>query len=202
MKTVLTFLISLSLLFVAFTATAGDGSGLKIGDVAPDFSLKNVDGTSVSLSDYEDANGFIVIFSCNHCPFVVAYEDRMNDLHDQYAAKGFPLIAINPNDPEIVPADSFEKMRERAAEKGFQFPYLLDEGQTVYPQYGATRTPHVFLLDSDRVVRYIGAIDDNYQDEEGVTEKFLENAISAVSKGETPDPAVTRAIGCTIKARK
>nr|MBS0036682.1 thioredoxin family protein [Saprospiraceae bacterium] len=202
MKTVLTFLISISLLFAAFTATAGDGGGLKIGDVAPDFSLKNVDGTIVSLSDYEDANGFIVIFSCNHCPFVVAYEDRMNDLHDQYATKGFPLIAINPNDPELVPADSFEKMRERAAEKGFQFPYLLDEGQTVYPQYGATRTPHVFLLDSDKVVRYIGAIDDNYQDEEGVTEKFLENAISAVAKGETPDPAVTRAIGCTIKTRK
>ena len=194
-------LVTLLALLTSTSLSASDGNGLKIGDVAPDFSLINVDGSYVSMSDYEDAKGFIIIFSCNHCPFVVAYEDRYNDLHDKFAAEGFPLIAINPNDPEVVPADSFEKMVERAAEKGFEFPYVKDVGQKVFPQYGATRTPHVFLLDADRVVRYIGAIDDNYQDASAVQEKYLENAIRAVVKGKTPEPEMTRAIGCTIKVQ-
>ena len=187
---------------MSFTAVDNQSEGLSIGDVAPDFSLKNVDGNFVSLSDYEDANGFIIIFSCNHCPFVVAYEDRYNELHDKFAPKGWPLIAINPNDPEVEPEDSFDNMVIRAREKGFQFPYVFDDGQKIFPQYGATRTPHVFLLDKDRVVRYIGAIDDNFRDADQVEEKYLENAIAAIMRGEDPNPAETRAIGCTIKVKE
>ncbi len=175
------------------------------GDEAPDFKLKNIDGNMISLDDFNTEKGIILIFTCNHCPYAVAYEDRIIDLNDKYAPKGYPVVAINPNDPAVVPEDSFEKMQERANEKGFDFPYLFDEGQKVFPQYGATRTPHIFLIQNEgnkSIVRYIGAIDDNYKDASAVEEKFLENAIAAIEKGETPDPASTKAIGCTIKVKK
>jgi peroxiredoxin len=178
--------------------------GYGVGDKATDFRLLNVDGKYVSMADFPDAKGFVVIFSCNHCPYVVAYEDRMIELHNKYAPKGFPVIAINPNDTIAQPADSYTKMIERAQEKNFPFPYLFDDGQKIYPQYGATRTPHVYLLErvgSDLKVAYIGAIDDNYRDADQVTEPFLANAIDALLKGERPHPPFTRAIGCTIKTR-
>lgn len=181
-----------------------DNKGYDIGDVAADFKLKNVDGSMVSLADYKDAKGFIVIFSCNTCPYVVAYEDRMIDLHNAYAPKGFPVIAINPNDPEVSPGDSFEKMQERAKEKNFPFAYVFDEKQEIFPQYGATRTPHVYLLEKTEkgnIVRYIGAIDDNFRDAEAVEEKFLENAIDAIMKNTKVPVKTTRAIGCTIKVK-
>lgn len=178
---------------------------LSPGDEAPGFKLKNIDGKMISLDDFAAEKGVILIFTCNHCPYAVAYEDRIIDLNDKYAPKGYPVVAINPNDPAVVPEDSFEKMQERANEKGFDFPYLFDEGQKVFPQYGATRTPHIFLIQNEgkkSIVRYIGAIDDNYKDASAVEEKFLENAIAAIEKGETPDPATTKAIGCTIKVKK
>ncbi len=178
--------------------------GYGVGDKATDFRLLNVDGKYVSMADFPDAKGFVVIFSCNHCPYVVAYEDRMIELHNKYAPKGFPVIAINPNDTIAQPADSYTKMIERAQEKNFPFPYLFDDGQKIYPQYGATRTPHVYLLErvgSDLKVAYIGAIDDNYRDADQVTEPFLANAIDALLVGQRPDPTFTRAIGCTIKTR-
>ncbi len=198
---------NLSIFFFAviiYTASA-IGQGYNIGDKATDFSLKNVDGKMVSLANFNDAKGFVVIFSCNHCPFVVAYEDRMIALHNKYAPKGFPVVAINPNDPEVQPQDSFEKMIERANEKNFPFVYLFDEGQKVYPKYGATRTPHVYLLSkkgNDLIVEYIGAIDDNSRDESAVTEKYLENAIDALLAGKKPPITETKAIGCTIKVKK
>lgn len=179
--------------------------GYGVGDVATDFRLKNVDGRMVSLSDYPDAKGYIVIFTCNHCPYAIAYEDRIIELNNEYAPKGYPVIAINPNDPVAQPADSYEKMQERAKEKGFTFPYLFDEGQKIYPQYGATRTPHVFLLEktaNGNIVRYIGAIDDNYEDASAVKQHYLANAIDALLKGETITPDFTKAIGCTIKVSK
>lgn len=200
MKTLL-----MTLLLFAITVSLAQAQGYSVGDKATDFKLKNVDGKLVSMADYPDAKGFIVIFTCNHCPYAVAYEDRMIAIDKKYKAKGFPMIAVNPNDPEIAPADSYEKMQERAKEKGFTFPYLFDEGQKVYPVYGATRTPHVYLLErneEDLVVSYIGAIDDNYQDAGAVEDKYLENAIDAVLAGKKPDPDFTRAIGCTIKAKK
>jgi len=188
----------------ALMVTVAVAQGYKIGDKVTDFRLKNVDGKYVSMADYPDAKGFIVIFSCNHCPFVVAYEDRMIKLHNEYAAKGFPLIAINSNDSVIQPQDSWSNMKIRAEDKNFPFPYLLDADQTVYPRFGATRTPHVFLVkreSADLRVAYIGAIDDNHQDASKVENKYLANAINAVMRGEKPNPDTTRAIGCTIKSK-
>jgi peroxiredoxin len=176
--------------------------GVKVGDKAPDFKLKNVDGKSVSFADFPDSKGFIVIFTCNHCPFSVAYEDRIIAIDKKYKDKGYPVIAINPNDPALAPSDGFKEMQQRHAEKGFTFPYLFDDGQKIYPKYGATRTPHVFLLNKtgkDYKVVYIGAIDDNSQDADAVKEKYLENAIQALLAGKAPQPDFTKAIGCTIK---
>ena len=176
--------------------------GYQVGDRAADFSLKNVDGTMVSLSDFDKAKGFLVIFTCNTCPYAQAYEDRIIALDAKYKPQGVPVIAINPNDPSAKPGDSFTKMKERAVEKGFTFPYLFDEGQKIYPQYGATRTPHVFLLEktaSGNMVKYIGAIDDNYQDASRVDETFVENAVDAMLAGNEINPKRTKAIGCGIK---
>lgn len=179
--------------------------GYKIGDVATDFSLININGNNVALSDYTDVKGFIVIFTCNHCPYAIAYEDRIIALDQKYKELGYPVIAINPNDTEIQPEDSFENMQIRAQEKGFTFPYLLDEKQTIYPQYGATKTPHVFVLErldlQNHVVRYIGTIDDNYEDATKVTEKYVENAVDALLNGQEVEVTETRAIGCTIKVK-
>lgn len=177
-------------------------TGYQIGDTATDFKLKSVDNKWYSMADYKDAKGFIVVFTCNHCPFAVKYEDRIIELAKKYKPKGYVLLAINPNDPVAQPDDSFEKMQERAKEKKFPFPYLFDEGQKIYPQYGATKTPHVFLLDQHKVVKYIGAIDDNVEDAKAVKEKYLENAISALEKGLAPNPSTTKAIGCSIKVKK
>ncbi|MEP6513084.1 MAG: thioredoxin family protein [Parafilimonas sp.] len=174
-------------------------SGYKIGDEADDFNLKNVDGKMVSLKDYKNVKGYIVIFTCNHCPFAKAYEQRIIDLHKKYAPLGYPVVAINPNNPEIIPEDSYENMQARAQQKNYPFVYLFDEGQLVYPKFGATRTPHVFLLSNDLEVMYIGAIDDNSQNASAVKNKYVENAISALMKGEKPNPAETKAIGCGIK---
>lgn len=189
---------------ILFLAAASFAQGYQVGDIATDFRLKNVDGEYVSMAAYPDAKGFIVIFSCNHCPYVVAYEDRMIELHNEFAPKGFPLIAINANDPEVQPQDSYELMQVRAREKNFPFAYVFDEGQKVLPHYGATRTPHVFLLEragDELKVAYIGAIDDNYQDASQVKEKYLANAIEALLNGQRPEPDFTRAIGCTIKKK-
>ncbi len=192
----------LTLFATIFMALNVSAQGYAVGDVATDFRLLNVDGNYVSMADYTEAKGFVIIFSCNHCPYVVAYEDRMIELHNTYAPQGFPLIAINPNDSVAEPRDSFTKMIERAHEKNFPFDYLLDADQALYPIYGATRTPHVYLLErvgNDYVVAFIGAIDDNYRDASQVTEPFLANAIEALLAGDRPDPDFTRAIGCTIK---
>jgi len=191
-------------LSIIFLTVASFSQGYKVGDVATDFRLKNVDGNYLSMAGYTDAKGFIVIFSCNHCPFVVAYEDRMIELHNEFAPKGFPVIAINPNDPEVEPRDSYELMKVRAEEKGFPFAYVFDDGQKIYPIYGATHTPHVFLLEragAELKVAYIGGIDDSPRDASQVKERYLANAINALLAGKRPEPSVTRAIGCTIKAK-
>lgn len=188
----------------AFTITNSNTSdGYKIGDVAEDFSLKNIDGKIVSLADYKDAKGFIVIFTCNTCPFAVKYEDRIIALNNKYASKGYPVIAIMPNNTAKKPGDNFDAMKQRAQEKGFTFPYLIDENQTVYPKFGATKTPHVFILqkgDGLNIVEYIGAIDDNYKDASAVNTKYVENAVDAMLNGEEVSQTETKAIGCSIKA--
>jgi len=195
--TVMVVLVTLSAV-----TTKLNGQGYNIGDMATDFNLENIDGNMVSLSDYKDAKGFIVTFTCNTCPYAVAYEDRIEALNKKYASKGFPVIAIMPNNTDVMPGDNMKAMQERAKSKGFTFPYLTDKGQKIYPQYGATKTPHIYILEKTTAgneVKYIGAIDDNYQDAKAVKVKYVENAVDALLKGEDVKVKETKAIGCTIK---
>jgi peroxiredoxin len=191
---------------VAPVAEEPAAAGLQIGDVAPDFELEGIDGEMHSLASTLDANGeapkgYIVTFTCNTCPYAKGYEERLVALHEKMSAVGYPVVAIQPNDVTINPGDSMDAMQARAAEKGFSFAYLLDAEQTVYPVYGATKTPEIYLLDADRVLQYHGAIDDSAQDAEGVTERYVEMAVAALEAGETPDPTDVKAIGCSIKAK-
>lgn len=196
----LAFVTMLSVMFTTPTNYTTDG--YKIGDIAEDFSLKNIDGKKVSLSNYKDAKGFIITFTCNTCPYAVMYEDRIVALDKKYAPKGYPVIAIMPNNTSVVPGDNLQAMKQRAAEKGFTFPYLIDENQDVYPKFGATKTPHVFVLKKTgigNIVKYIGAIDDNYKNAKAVTTKYVENAVDALINGNEVPEKETKAIGCTIK---
>ncbi|HLT87077.1 MAG TPA: thioredoxin family protein [Sphingobacterium sp.] len=196
---------NLAVILMLLLAHVGATAQYAIGDQATDFSLQGVDGKTVSLSDYADAKGYIVIFTCNTCPFAVAYEDRINALDKKYKPLGFPVIAINPNDPELSPKDNMEAMIQRSADKNFSFPYLLDSGQKIYPQYGAQRTPHVFVLnkeDGNNIVRYIGAIDDNHEDANDVSARYVDDAVDALLKGEAVKTEKTVAIGCDIKVKK
>jgi len=177
-------------------------NGYQVGDIVEDFSLKNVDGKMVSMAGFSDAKGFILTFTCNTCPYSVAYEDRLVALDKKYASKGYPVIAINPNSPEARPDDSFEKMQVRAKEKGFTFPYMLDVGQKVYPEFGATRTPHMYVIaktPKGHQVKYIGAIDDNHKDASAVTKRYIEDAVDALLAGKEVEVKTTKAIGCSIK---
>jgi peroxiredoxin len=197
--------IMIATIIITGTSLFSVAGGYQAGDKASDFKLKNVDGKMVSLADFKTAKGFIIIFTCNHCPYAKAYEDRIIALNKEYAPLGYPVIAINPNDPTNYPEDSYENMQKRAKEKGFEFPYLFDEDQVVYPVYGAQRTPHVFVLSksgSDLTVEYIGAIDDNYENSALVKEKYVENAVDALLSGKKPEVTLTKAIGCSIKAKQ
>ncbi|SHG27994.1 thioredoxin family protein [Chryseobacterium sp. OV279] len=179
--------------------------GYEVGDAAADFKLKNIDGKMVSLSDFKSAKGFIVVFTCNHCPYAKKYEDRIVELDKKFKNQGYPVIAVNPNDPNVQPEDGYKQMIDRAKEKGFTFPYLVDEGQKVYPLYGATKTPHVFVLKKENgknIVKYIGAIDNNYENPNDVSEYYVQDAVNALIKGEPVKMDKTVAIGCTIKVKK
>jgi peroxiredoxin len=197
-----TILFALILLSSAFTLSI---NGYKVGDSAEDFKLKNVDGKEVSLAGYKDAKGFIVVFTCNHCPFAKAYEQRIIDLDNKYASKGYPVIAINPNDAVAYPDDSFENMVKRSKEKKYPFPYLMDETQYVAKQYGALKTPHIYILKKDKnalKVAYIGAIDDNSEDAAQVKTKYVENAVNELLAGKPVTVTETKAIGCGVKWKK
>jgi peroxiredoxin len=200
---VLSLLLMASFAFVGFS-TVGDTEvdGYGIGDLAAPINLLNTDGNMVSYDDYPDAKGFIVIFTCNTCPYAVASEDRIIALDAEFKDKGYPVIAINPNNPAVQPDDTYELMQAKAREKGFTFPYLYDKSNTVYAVYGATKTPHVYLLEKTkegRVVRYIGAIDDNVRNGDAVKERFLANAIYELLDGKEVTVKETKAIGCSVK---
>lgn len=189
---------------LALLTLSAANAELKPGDKAVSFTLKNVDETMISLSDYSDQKGVILVFTCNPCPFAKAYEQRIIQLDQKYASQGYPVLAINPNDPGISPEDTFESMQVLAKEKEYPFPYLKDETQEIYKAYGATRTPHIFLLVNKGgkfKVAYIGAIDDNAMDASAVTQRYLESAIGALISGNSPNPSTTKAVGCTIKAK-
>ena len=196
-----TSVLSIILVFISAFTTA-QNKGYKVGDEATNFTLENIDGKKTSLSDYKDAKGFIIVFTCNTCPYSVAYEDRIMALDKKYKTKGYSVIAINPNDPAAKSGDSIAAMKVRAKEKGFTFPYLLDVGQKIYPQYGASRTPHVYILErqgNKYIVQYIGAIDNSSRNPDAVTERYAEDALDALLAGQQPTTTYTRAIGCSIK---
>jgi peroxiredoxin len=173
-----------------------------LGDAISDFKLKNIDGKMVSLSDFQSAKGFIIIFTSNHCPFSKSYEDRVIALDRKYTLQGFPMITINPNDPEAYEEDSFTNMQKRAREKGYPFPYLTDETQLVSKAFGAMRTPQAYVLKKEGgkiIVSYLGAIDDNAQDPSGVTKHYVEDAINNLLAGKPVVTTSTKAVGCAIK---
>jgi len=174
-------------------------TNLKIGDPALDFQLPGVDGNTYSLEDFKEKKIVIVMFSCNHCPTVKAYEDRFVELQKDYKDKGVVLVAINPNDDEKYPEDSFKNMKVRAKEKGFNFPYLRDETQSVARLYGAERTPEVFVFDKKRALRYHGRIDDNVYEPDKVQQHYLRDALDAILKGQKVPVQDTEPIGCTVK---
>lgn len=180
-------------------------TGYQVGDLASDFNLKNVDGKNVSLANYKNAKGYIVVFTCNTCPVSKAYESRVEALNKMYAAKGYPVIAVNTNDPVASPGDTYAKMQERAKEKSFSFAYLEDPDHVFTKKYGAQRTPHVFLLQKTakgNEVAYIGAIDNDQQEANPQRDNYVQNAVNQLLKGEKPSVASTKAIGCTIKWKK
>ena len=205
MKKVVKLMLLVAIVFGTWSFTNTNklvDNGYKIGDVVADFKLENIDGKMLSMADFKEAKGFIITFTCNTCPYAVAYEDRVEALNKMYASKGYPVIAIMPNNVEVKPGDNMEAMQERAKEKGFTFPYLMDKGQHVYPQFGATKTPHMYVVEKTKkgnVVKYIGAIDDNYQDADAVKNKYVEAAVNALLKGQEVEVKETKAIGCSIK---
>jgi peroxiredoxin len=204
MHKLLPLLTFCALLLSSFTLRPS-ADGYQVGDKVADFSLRNVDGKMVALADDQAAKGYIVVFTCNTCPYAKAYESRIIGLHQQYAPQGYPVVAINPNDAATVPGDSYAAMQAQAKSKKYKFPYLQDETQQVAHTFGATRTPHLYVLTrqgSDFVVSYIGAIDDNSEDARLVKTKYVETAMSEILAGKPVSTASTKAIGCTIKWKK
>jgi peroxiredoxin len=189
---------------LGLAASAPEKMGYDVGDTVTDFKLKNVDGKMVSLSDFKDAKGFIVVFDCNTCPVSKKYNERIMALNAAYASKGFPLIAINPNSPDISTGDSFDEMIKYAKKKGYTFPYLYDESQNVVHEFGATNTPHVFVLNKvgkDLKVAYIGAIDDSASDAGAAQHKYVEAAVNELLSGKSVTNSKTKAIGCSVKLK-
>eukprot|EP00388_Colpodella_angusta_P008046 GDKJ01022256.1.p1 GENE.GDKJ01022256.1~~GDKJ01022256.1.p1 ORF type:complete len:205 (+),score=13.40 GDKJ01022256.1:92-706(+) len=180
-------------------------NGYQIGDLAADFNLKNVDGKNISLASYANAKGYIIVFTCNTCPVAKAYQDRVEALQKMYAPLGYPVIAINTNDPIASPGDSYALMQERAKEKKFSFAYLEDPNHVFTKKYGAAKTPHVFVLqktNKGNEVAYMGAIDNDQEETNAQRINYVQNAVNDLLKGQKPDVASTKAIGCSIKWKK
>lgn len=175
---------------------------MNLGDKAVDFSLKGVDGKTYALADFRKAPALVIVFSCNHCPYVKAYEPRLIDIQADYAPKGVQVAAVNSNDDVNYPEDNFPEMIRRAKEQGFNFLYLRDDTQKTARAYGATHTPHLFVFDRDRRLAYTGKIDDNWERPESVTKRYLRDALDDLLAGKSPRIAETHAIGCTIKWKR
>jgi len=184
-------------------AVAAQAWALELGAVAPksDVKLKNVDGKELSLADVKGAKGTLVIFSCNHCPFVVAWEERIAKLGNEFLKKGVGVIQINSNDPAKAAGDSFEGMQKRAKERGFEFPYVVDADSGIARAFGATRTPEIYLFDAAGKLVYHGTIDDNHKDAAAAKEHYLKDALDALVAGKEISTKTTKAVGCTIKFR-
>ncbi len=197
------FLRTIFMAVMSVFALSAQAAGPNPGDAAPPFTLKNVDEKMVGLSDYADKKAIVVVFTCNHCPFAKAYEQRLIDLQKEYADDGIQFVLINPNDPKKQPEDSFAKMQKRAAERSYPFPYVYDETQAIAKAYGAARTPEVYLVSPESKVVYRGRIDDNTELAQ-VKKRDLKDALDLFLAG-TPDKITeksTKAFGCTIKWRE
>lgn len=198
-------LILLSILFLSFTEKTVRISAVavyKIGDEVKDFSLRSVNGKLYSFSSFPSAKGFIIVFTSNYCPFSKSYEDRLIAIDKKYTLKSYPVIAINPNDAEAYEEDKLENIQARIKEKGFVFPILRDEKQTVAKTFGALRMPHVFVVKKEGfkyILKYSGAIDDNPQDASGVTKNYLEDAVQSLSENKPIITEQTKPIGCAIR---
>lgn len=202
MKKIIYFSGIVLVCILAISMTSISTETYQVGDVVSDFALKGVDDQTLGLEEYMGNGGVILVFTCNTCPYAQLYEDRLIDLHNTFVSLGFPVMAINPNDPISKPGDGFEQMKKRASDKSFPFPYLFDAEQIVFPKFGATRTPEIFLLDANRMLRYTGAIDDNPQNAGSVQKAYVRSAIEAIQNGQDPEPAKTKAVGCGIKVKK
>ncbi|MBI4914384.1 MAG: thioredoxin family protein [Acidobacteria bacterium] len=191
---------ALSLLVVLASTSSG---ALTVGEVAPsaDVKMLNVDGRELSIADVKGARGTLVVFTCNHCPYAKAWEQRLVSIGNAYRENGFGVIAVNPNDAEAYEDDSYPEMQKRAKEKGYAFPYVVDATSGVAKAFGATRTPEVFVFDAGGKLVYHGAIDDNAEDAAKVTKAYLRDALDAVTGGSPVRVAETKAIGCSIKFR-
>ncbi|MFQ5896197.1 MAG: thioredoxin family protein [Nitrospinota bacterium] len=174
---------------------------LPLSASAPGFDLPGVDGRRHRLEDFQAQPLLLVLFTCNHCPYVQAYEERIVALHREFAPRGVALVCINSNDEKLVPEDSFEHMKVRARERGFEFPYLRDASQGVAEAFGAECTPQAFLFDGGRKLRYVGRIDDNWREPDRVSRRELRDALDALLAGKPVPEPETNAIGCTIKWR-
>ncbi len=172
---------------------------LALGAKAPNFKLPGVDGKDYAVGQFKAAKALVVVFTCNHCPAAIGSEDRMIRLARDYQAKGVAMIAINSNEDKHHPDDSFDKMVVRAKDKGFPFPYVRDESQSAALAYGALRTPHFYLFDAERKLRYTGRMDDNPYDAAKVTTHYLRAALDAVLAGKKPSVELTNPIGCNVK---
>jgi peroxiredoxin len=200
MKTSLQLIAPLFALLLV--AGASPNAQYEVGDTVTDFTLKNVDEQMISLSDYQRSKGVILIFDSNTCPYSKAYNDRIISLNKKYAPMGFPVVTINSNDPEQSAGDSFEAMVSRAKNKNYDFPYLQDDAQEVARTFGATNTPHVFLLQREEqgfVVRYIGAIDNHSRNAAQADKKYVEEAVNALLQEKPVPVKKTKAVGCGIR---
>lgn len=195
------FIIVLAIFSYAFVPLVS--SELEIGKKAPktELKMKDISGKDISLKDIKGQNGLLVIFSCNTCPWVVAWEDRYSEIYEIAGKNNVGMVAVNSNEAQRDDDDSFEAMKEHAKSLGFSFHYVLDKNSELADAFGATRTPHVFLFDKDLKLVYRGAIDDNSKDKTAVTKPFLKNAIENMAKGKEIDPQTTRSLGCTIKRK-
>ncbi|MEO5583360.1 MAG: thioredoxin family protein [Saprospiraceae bacterium] len=194
----------LAIACISFTSLFFRGAlstGYQVGDIIKDFEAKNIDGTSVGTKTFPNAKGYVVVFTCNTCPYAQAYQNRINALAKKLDDNAWPLIAINSNDKGMSPGDSFDKMKQVAKSQGYAFPYIYDDSQEIVRAFGASKTPHFYVLDANKKVRYIGALDDNADDANAVTKHYVEDAIKAIQNHTDPNPATTRAIGCGIKKR-
>lgn len=175
---------------------------LGVGDEVNDFTLRSINGKNYSLATYPSAKGFIIVFASNYCPFSKSYEDRLMALDKKYSVKLYPVIAINPNDPQAYEEEKLENIQATSKEKGFTFSILIDEKQQVAKNFGATRTPHVFIVKKENgkyIIKYSGAIDDNPQDPAGITKNYVEDALANILENKPVINQQTKPIGCAIR---